>query len=1281
MNVGDLIADRFELERVADRGGMAVVWRARDRRSGAPTAVKFLRDRMVDSEFERLAREAQVLAGIVHPGVVRYVAHGATPGGIPFLAMEWLEGETLARRLARGPIGVGETLRVLRAVGDALASVHRRGIVHRDLKPQNLLAVGGDLSRLTLIDFGIARWDEKLYAVTRAGIVVGTMGYMAPEQARGERDLDARVDIFALGCVAYECIVGRPPFAAFSSVAMLGCLALETAPRVSEASPDIPDELDDLIAGMLARDPEQRVADGSALSARLAAFDAASPRGALPARTETLTSRELRLFSVVLIARDARLTPRSAEWAVVSAIAASHLGQLDALLDGTAFLSIASVGVATDQAAKAARCALQVQRSIPSASIALATVRAVAADRGLAGEAIDLALRSLLGSRSKGAGASRLIALDEVTAGLLDSRFNVLRDDDGCSLDDGCEPPAPARTLLGRTTPFVGRERELRTLRATWDECVGESVARAVLLRGPPGIGKSRLRHEWMESMGRLVGDGALLMSGESDPMRAGSSLGLLGQSLRREFGIVDGESAALRQARVRARVGRSTTEREVEHVACFLGELMETSFPDDTDTQLRAARRDSRLMADQVRRAWLQWLHAEARARPIMIVFDDVQWGDRTSLDLVEAALRDLRDQPLMVVAFARPEVDAAFPALWSPLPLQLSLTELSHRSTERLVRELLPAVADDQIDRAIARGAGNPFVLEEIIRAMAAGRDASLPDGADAIAHARLEALDAADRRILRAASVFGRRFRADGVAALIGDDPSLGDRIDTLVRNELLLRKTDPAAPDPAEFSFRHDLLRGAAYSSLIDEDRALAHRLALAWLDRSGETDQLVLAQHCERGGDTARLPGLWLRASERALDASDLAASIDYADRGLHAGAAGETLGALRGVQAIAHSWRGEIDLVAARGSEAVAALPRGTARWYRAAGFLASAWIQRGEPQGMEPLMEALDATPSDDDAVRARIAAIAQIAQHCLMTGRTTHVDQLLAWLAADGVAQVATTSPMVAALLHEVRASRHTIDGDPLASAKEKASARRCREEAGDRRGACVAAVNEGFSWSELGDHARAEALLREGIEIADRLGLGITASYARMCLGKTLLACGDTAQARAVLARAIEQARERGRPRTDGLARAVLAEAMARDGELDAAEAEATAALARVESLPSPRCFALATRAAIRLQAGRASEAMADAREAMAVLGAIGGIDMGEARVRRVYAEALGAAGDPEGAAAALRDARDRLIERADRLGEPEWRETFLEGDADNARTMEMARELLE
>lgn len=287
MRAGDLIGDRFVLEKIAERGGMAVVWRARDQRSGALTAVKLLRDRMGDSELDRLSREAQVLAGLDHPGVVRYVAHGATAAGTAFLAMEWLEGETLGRRLSRGPIGVADTRRVLGAVADALASVHRRGIVHRDLAPQNLLAVGGDLSHLKVIDFGIARWDEQLYAVTRKGIIVGTLAYMAPEQALGERDLDARVDIFALGCVAYECIVGRPPFAATLADSMPGCLAVETAPRVREAAPDVPVELDELIAEMLARDPAKRIADGSALASRLAALDAATPL----APTETPPSR------------------------------------------------------------------------------------------------------------------------------------------------------------------------------------------------------------------------------------------------------------------------------------------------------------------------------------------------------------------------------------------------------------------------------------------------------------------------------------------------------------------------------------------------------------------------------------------------------------------------------------------------------------------------------------------------------------------------------------------------------------------------------------------------------------------------------------------------------------------------------------------------------------------------------------------------------------------------------------------------------------------------------
>src|SRR5262245_11937391 len=134
MRAGELVSDRFALERVAGTGGMGTVYRARDRATGAPVALKVVVG-ADDLRAERFARESRILAQLSHPGIVRYVAHGATVAGEAYLVMEWLEGEDLAQRLARAPLTVDEGLALAARVADALAAAHSRGVVHRDIKP------------------------------------------------------------------------------------------------------------------------------------------------------------------------------------------------------------------------------------------------------------------------------------------------------------------------------------------------------------------------------------------------------------------------------------------------------------------------------------------------------------------------------------------------------------------------------------------------------------------------------------------------------------------------------------------------------------------------------------------------------------------------------------------------------------------------------------------------------------------------------------------------------------------------------------------------------------------------------------------------------------------------------------------------------------------------------------------------------------------------------------------------------------------------------------------
>src|SRR5262249_47784594 len=148
-----------------------------------------------------------------HPGIVRYVAHGVTHEGKPYLAMEWLSGETLSARLAGVGLSIAESVTLAAHVAAALGAVHRRGLVHRDLKPANLLLEGGAIESIKLIDFGIARLPNAGVRLTLPGATLGTPGYMAPEQIRAAADVDARADVFSFGCVLFRCLAGRTAFA------------------------------------------------------------------------------------------------------------------------------------------------------------------------------------------------------------------------------------------------------------------------------------------------------------------------------------------------------------------------------------------------------------------------------------------------------------------------------------------------------------------------------------------------------------------------------------------------------------------------------------------------------------------------------------------------------------------------------------------------------------------------------------------------------------------------------------------------------------------------------------------------------------------------------------------------------------------------------------------------------------------------------------------------------------------------------------------------------------
>jgi len=257
----------YEILDAVGAGGMGEVYKARDTRLGRTVAIKVLPEHLAGSPElrQRLEREARAVSTLSHPNICALYDLGHDQG-VDFLVMEYLEGESLASRLAKGPLAADELLRIAVQVADALEKAHRSGIIHRDLKPGNIMLTREGAK---LLDFGLAKADQVLgggdatmsptlgQPLTAAGTILGTYQYMAPEQLEG-KEVDARTDIYAFGAVLYEMATGRRVFEASSPASLIGAIMHEKPQRASATRPMTPPALDRVIETCLAKDPDAR---------------------------------------------------------------------------------------------------------------------------------------------------------------------------------------------------------------------------------------------------------------------------------------------------------------------------------------------------------------------------------------------------------------------------------------------------------------------------------------------------------------------------------------------------------------------------------------------------------------------------------------------------------------------------------------------------------------------------------------------------------------------------------------------------------------------------------------------------------------------------------------------------------------------------------------------------------------------------------------------------------------------------------------------------------------
>lgn len=1142
VRAGDLIAERYALDIEVASGGMGRIFRAFDTRSNEQVAVKMLFDMRAKAR-ERFMLECAVLAEIRHPGVVRYIAHGTRPQGESYLVMEWLEGKDLGEYL-RGegakeltpstlgqatadieavavdlwedtqdtitlaplttvpnstsiantrirpsvmsePLPVQLTVRFARRLASAVAELHRRQFIHCDIKPANLFLPGGAVEQVKLIDLGTVKHYSGSRPADTPGRLSGTPYYMAPEQARATGEHTPATDIWAIGCVLYQCLVGMRPFVGEDLLTVMTRIVVEDPTPLHELRPDVPDALTHLIMSALAKEPAARQPDARAFLDQLMMLDShgermrrrrfsshsdaplpvqpheqadelpgdqpdgppadqvdglpedpsdeqadSAPDGAedvslaagqsstadstrhvpadvpadIPAdvpadRVENpvqapapsvLTEAERRVTCLLFVdaAHIAGIDP-----AAFQALVESHGSHLQRLADGTRIITIAQTRSPSDQAARAARLALKLRAQYPEVAQVLVTGRLAGRGHGTAplGPVLDSAVRAL---RETSPG---VVQIDSLTASLLDTRFFLQRTETGARLRSE-RPREVTRTLLGKAIRLVGRERELKALTEVLRDSIQHGRARAMVLTGGPGIGKSRLHQEFV----RGVADQPMAtLVAHADAASAGSAFAVLTPALRRMAGIVDGEPEEAQRAKLRDLAERGARLDERATLSAYIGELARVAMPDSTCESLASARRDPMFMGQLMSRAWVTWLKNQCAERPLLIAIDDLQWADLPSMQYLWRGLLALEHRPLLVVAFARPEVRTDIAGHWPGVAVtELAIEPLPHDAGRSMCRQALGGRAPSEaIEMAVEMAGGNALYLEELIRTIALKQPRQTSENLLGMLQERLDGLGQEAKRVLRAASIYGTVFWQGGIESLLGNTGvfNVSEWLDDLALSETILRRPVSRMPGDIEFEFRSGLTRDGAYAMLVEEDRALGHRLAGAWLERSGESDPVVLAGHFQRGARPERAAPFYQRAAVMAMEGNDLDAALGYADKARECGAHAELLGQVCELQAAAYYWRSDYPACERHGREALEHLVTGSSPWLDAAGNAIVSCYRQGARARGDQLLALAESNQYLDGAHERYVSMLCRAAIQLLFDGRRERARPLI--------------------------------------------------------------------------------------------------------------------------------------------------------------------------------------------------------------------------------------------------------------------------------------------
>ena len=961
----------YEITEEIGSGGMATVFRAYQPSMDRHVAIKVIRSSILHDRAlrERFQREARLIARLEHPHLLPVYDFDGEHDP-PYIVMRYLDGGTLKQVQQQGRVPREEFLYILRQLAGALDYAHRQNVVHRDLKPSNVMIDKEGNAFLT--DFGIARAAGADKDLTGTGLMIGTPGYMAPEQARGDGQAARAADIYSLGVIAFESLTGSPPYDHESSFEIILAHMNSPIPKASERA-DLPKAVDAVLAQAMAKDAKARFETAtefvdaltralkvkpsetrSALQSmtqtisvdQLAAFrakkgESETPSSATPSdqqRQMTAVSVDVKELAEILYERGADAervkTTVDALWTGFANIATASGGVLHSRVEAGGLFLWGRDRAREDDAENAIRAALSMRdRTLAETRKALGasweptdenplpfaagiTTGPVLLEReadsgtyNASGAPITLA------GRLKESAPPGAVIVAHETFTLVRGVFTVhpreplrirgRKEPVETYLVTQVKPRAfrlRARGIEGVETRMIGREIELRLLQEALTLTLEDGETQVVTVVGEAGVGKSRLLYEfsnWTDLMEQTVW---FFQARATQPSM------LQPYSLTRDlfsfrFQILDSDPLSVVHEKFITGVEKFLGAGS-ERKATFIGQLVGFDFTSKPEVSAALADGDGfRRMAQ----AYLGELFTTAsRVNPVMIHVEDIHWADDRSLDLINNLVRDNTNLPLFVLCMARPSLYERRPQ-WGEgqrFHERIQLEPLSQLSSRRLVRELLknvPEVPTALRDLVVDRADGNPFYIEELIKALIDDRiilkgeekwsvdttrlsTVRVPATLTGVLQARLDTLPPALQQLLLRASVVGRIFWDAAAIHLSHESASVtADEVQAMLENlrdrEMILQREESGFAGTVEYVFRHAILRDVTYETVIPRQRRALHKLVADWLieiggERAGE-HTLLVAEHYTRAEEASLAAAQLARAGERALQLSAL----------------------------------------------------------------------------------------------------------------------------------------------------------------------------------------------------------------------------------------------------------------------------------------------------------------------------------------------------------------------------------------------------------------------